>query len=610
MKTRRIAAAVAAATAGAIVLSACSTPDVAGVDGQDTQSVTVAWGQPFFSQNNLTAGGNSAHNANILYLTQSSLYFYNDDLELQFNEDFGTIETISESPLTVEVTINEGVVWSDGTPVDAADLILSWGAQNPRFNTVADTEVETDEDGNEIIAEGDVWFSGTGPVMELVSQFPEISEDGRSITMVFDDTRPDWMMDVSVPPVAAHAVADLALDISDAQEAKDTLVAAFRDNDTAKLAEIADTWNNAFNFSSMPDDPRLFLSNGPFVIDEFVENQHITLVRNEKFNWGPTPKVDEITVRFISDPLAQITALQNGEVDIISPDSTPDVLATLAGVDGVVYETGVEGTWEHIDLTFDNAGPFDPASYGGNADAARLVRQAFLLAVPRQQIIDTLIRPLQDDAEMRNSFLFVPGAPGYEETVANNGSDFFAATDIDKAKDLLDQARALYPDMPETIDVRFLFGASNPRRANQFQLIQASAGQAGFNVIDDGDDTWGLRLGDGTYDATLFGWQSTNTFLLNGESNYITGGQNNFGGFSNAELDDLFGQIAASQDDTTDEVRQIAARIEQILFEEGFGLPIFQFPGVIAHSERVENVSVIPLAPTIFWNFWEWEITG
>ncbi|QAY62013.1 ABC transporter family substrate-binding protein [Xylanimonas allomyrinae] len=610
MKTRRIAAAIAAATAGAIALSACSTPDVTGVEGDDIQAVSVSWGQPFFSQNNLTASGNSTHNANILYMTQAQLYFYNDDLELQFNEDFGTIETVSENPLTVQITINEGVVWSDGTPVDAADLILAWGAQNPKFNTVQDDDVETDDDGNEIVPEGQVWFSGTGPVMELVSQFPEVSEDGRAVTMVFDGTRPDWVTGVSVPPVAAHVVADLALDISDPDEAKDALIAAFRDNDTAKLAEIADTWNSAFNFSSMPSDPRLHLATGPFIMSEFVENQHITLVRNEKFTWGPTPEVDEITIRFIADPLAQITALQNGEVDIIAPDSTPDVLATLAGVDGIVYETGVEGTWEHVDLTFNNGGPFDPAAYGGDAEAARLVRQAFLLSVPRQQIIDTLIRPLQDDATVRNSFLFVPGAPGYSETVAANGSDVFADTDIEQAKALLAQARELYPAMPETIDVRFLYGASNPRRANQFQLIQASAGQAGFNVIDDGDDTWGMRLGDGTYDATLFGWQSTNTFLLNAESNYVTGGQNNFGGFSNAELDGLFKQIAASQDDTTGEVRAMAARVEEILFHEGFGLPVFQFPGVIAHSPRVEYVSTIALAPTIFWNFWEWQIAG
>lgn len=86
------------------------------------------------------------------------------------------------------------------------------------------------------------------------------------------------------------------------------------------------------------------------------------------------------------------------------------------------------------------------------------------------------------------------------------------------------------------VDVRFLYGKSNVRRANQFQLIASSAAQAGFNVIDEGDDNWGgSRLASTeTYDASLFGWQSTNTFALNSEATYITGGLNNFGGYSDA----------------------------------------------------------------------------
>lgn len=610
MKIRRLAAAIAAATAGAIALSACSAPEVGGVEGSGTSSVTVSWNQPMFSQNNLTAAGNATANANILYLTQSNFFYFNDALEVVMNEDFGTIETISVDPLVVELTINEGVVWSDGTPVDAADLILMWGAQNPRFNT---TEQEYDEDGNPLpIADDQVWFSGTGPIMEAVSEFPEISEDGRSITMTFDEVRSDWLMGLTFTPVAAHAVADLALDVTDPQEAKDALVAAFRDNDTATLAKIAPVWNEGFNFTSMPSDPRVHLSTGPYILSEFVENQHLTLVRNEKFDWGRVPAIDEVTFRFTEDPLAAITALQNGEVDLISPQSSVDVLQTLAGIDGIEYSTGVEATWEHVTLQHANGGVFDPATYGGDAEVARLVRQAFLLSIPRQQIIDTLVAPLQEDATTRNSFLFVPGAPGYDAAVAANGSDFFGGGDPAKAKELLAQARELYPALPETLDVRFLYGASNVRRANQFQLIQAAAAPVGFNVIDGGDDNWGSLLftATGTYDAALFGWQSTNTMLLNGESNYVTDGQNNFSGYSNAEVDALWAKIATAPDDTTDEVRAWAAEIETHLFEDGFGLPIFQHPGVVAHTARLQNVSTITLSPTVLWNFWDWQVAG
>ena len=71
---------------------------------------------------------------------------------------------------------------------------------------------------------------------------------------------------------------------------------------------------------------------------------------------------------------------------------------------------GYEGTYEHIDLQFDQSksGTFnDP-----------LLREAFMKIIPRQEIVDKLIKPLQEDAEVRNSQIFLPGADGYDESVA------------------------------------------------------------------------------------------------------------------------------------------------------------------------------------------------
>ena len=298
-----------------------------------------------------------------------------------------------------------------------------------------------------------------------------------------------------------------------------------------------------------------------------------------------------------------MTALQNGEVDLIAPQSSVDVLATLDGIDGVSYSSAPEGTYEHVDLTFDNGGPFDPATYGGDAEKARKVREAFLKTIPRQEIIEKLIQPLQEDATTRDSFLIVPGAPSYDEVVANNGSDAWADVDIEGAKALLAEAGVTTP-----VDVRFLYGKSNVRRANEFQLISASASQAGFNVIDNGDDNWGTILGTGTYDASLFGWQSTNTFILNAEANYVTGGQNNYGGYSNPEVDALWAEVATNTD--SDKETELATQIEQKLNQDAFGVNIFQFPGVVAHRDVLEGVSTIALSPTIFWNYWDWEISA
>lgn len=585
------------------MLSACSSPaPKSAID--ETTSVNVGWNEPFRSTNNMTANGNATANANIIYMTTSFFNYYDGDLKLQKNEDFGSYEVVSEDPFTVKYTVNDGVTWSDGTPVDAADMILYWGAQNDMFDTVAAGDVETDDEGNAIVSEGEVYFDSSSPALNEVTTFPEIGDDGRSVTFVYDNPRSDWELAMNQPgPVAAHVVGKLALGVEDPTEAKQAVEDAFENKDNAALAKIADTWTNAFNFTSLPDDPDLYLSFGPYIISEYKENEYITLARNEKFNWGPEPKVDSVTVRYSEDPLASVTALQNGEVDLIAPQSSVDVLATLDGIDGVSYTTAPEGTYEHVDLTFNNGGPFDPATYGGDAEKAGLVREAFLKTIPRQEIIDKLIVPLQEDATTRDSFLLVPGAPGYDEVVANNGSDAWTNVDIEGAKSLLAQAGVTTP-----VDVRFLYGKSNVRRSNQFQLISASATQAGFNVVDNGNDDWGTVLGDGSYDAALFGWQSTNTFILNAEANYVTGGQNNYGGYSNPEVDALWAEVAPN----TDPAREIelATQIETILNEDAFGVNIFQFPGVVANRDVLQGVSTIPLSPTIFWNYWDWEISA
>jgi peptide/nickel transport system substrate-binding protein len=64
---------------------------------------------------------------------------------------------------------------------------------------------------------------------------------------------------------------------------------------------------------------------------------------------------------------------------------------------------------------------------------------------------------------------------------------------------------------------------------------------------------------------------------------------------------------------TTDPARQdeILLEVESILFEDGFGLPIFQFPEITAYnSTYVENVSSIPLSPTVLFEVWNWTPVG
>jgi len=610
LKINRKAATGAVATLSLLALAACSSGDNGDDTGDDAginqeTSVNVAWESPLNETNTDSVNGNATQNAVITYLTNETFNYYDPELELIKNEGFGTYEKTSDDPLTVEYTLNDNASWSDGTPVTAADLLLGWAGTSGALNTVEPTE--TDEEGNPIYdATKDVYFDGVTPGAAFVSQTPEISEDGKSITYVYDQPFGDWELNFIGATVPAHVAAMHALGIEDATEATDALVKAIQDKDAASLIPIAEFWNHGTEFTKLPDDASLLVANGPYMISDFVENQYLTLKKNPEYKGEHGTGPDTVTVRYVDDPMGQVQALQNGEVDLIGPQASADVLTALQGLDGVEIDNSIEGTYEHIDLVFDNAGPFDPATYGGDAAKALAVRKAFITALPRQEIVDNLIVPLNPNAEVRNSFILLPGSPNYDAMVAENGSaDYPLTSDAAAAAQILAEAGVTGP-----INVRLAFNGDNPRRVNQLALITEAVAPAGFTMVDASAPAteWGTKLAtqQDQYDASLFGWQSESTAVTESDANFRTGGINNYGHYSNATVDSLFDQLAVSTD--ADEQFDIQLKVEQELWKDAFGTTIFQFPGIHAWSSKLTGPAPISINPTIFYGFWDWKI--
>lgn len=619
MRISRKAALTAVVASSALVLTACAdTGNGDGAEGEGTASeapddnsgintdtaVNIAWNQPFYSFNEASATGNATANAIIKYMVNSSFNYYNEDLELTPDTSFGTYEVTSEDPLAVTYTFADTAQWSDGVPVTPADMLLEWAAQNGKFNNVEpELDPETGEVLNQDALDAGVFFDGASACAELIEETPEI--DGNSITFTYSVPFADWETCITGAAVPAHVVAQRALDIEDPAEATQALVDAITEEDFAALSPIASAWSNDWNYTSMPDEPELVVSNGAYVISEFVAEQFMTLTANESYQGERAASIGTVTIRWNGDPMGQVQALQNGEVDLISPQSTADVLAALEGIEGIEVETSDEGTYEHVDLQFANGGPFDPATYGGDAETAKAVRQAFLKTIPREQIVEQLIRPLNPEAQVRNSFTTVPGSPAYDDIVEANGmATEYAEPDVAGAQALLTEAGVTTP-----VQVRLLFDPNNVRRQNQFELIRQSAEQAGFEVVPyTVQADWGtdLSTAQAFYDAALFGWQSTSTAVTESKANYITDGGNNFYGYSNPEVDELFAQLDVETDPA--EQARILGEVEALLTEDAFGVTIFQFPGVTAwNPENISGISKISISPTIFHGFWNWE---
>ncbi|MCU1507937.1 MAG: peptide transporter, substrate-binding protein [Glaciihabitans sp.] len=605
MKIKRIAAVAAVVGVAALVLSGCAVPRQSEVI--TGSKISVAWNDPMQEYNTLSATGNAAANNNVSYLANSSFNYYDDSQKLVKNTQFGTYTVEKQNPLTIKYTVNEGVKWSDGVQVGAADMLLTWAALTTHLNNV---EAKYDADGNitnQAELDAGVFFNAgavKGQGLDLVSKTPVISDNNRSVTIVYDKPFVDWELSFPIG-VSAHGTVQLAYPgkkyTGDAANA--AIIKAIQTKDYGFLSPVAKSWTNDYKMLDMPTEKQKLLSDGPYVVTDLKDQQYVTLTARKDFTWGPSPKYQTITIRVIGDPQAQITALQNGEVKIAEGQPTADLLTQIKGLSGVNYKAATESTYEHIDLQVTNGGPFDPKTYGGDAAKAQLVRDAFLKTVPRQDIVDKLIKPLQPDAVLRASLQFVPGTPGYDAVQKAGAYAAYDKVDIAGAKAELAQAGV------KNVKVRFLYGKTNTRRQQEYELVRQSAALAGITVIDGGSETWGQDLSakPNSYDAALFGWQATSLAISQNQANYTPGGLNNYYGWDNAELTALYNSL--STETNTAKQDALLVQADQIIGKQAWTVPIFQFPGVTAWSTSVTGVKPAFLAPQYFWNFWDWAPT-
>ena len=115
MRFGRISKAVGVAAAAALALSACAgnsggtTPTTAAAASKSGGSATVVEVNAFNTFNPNTADGNTDINSKISYATHSGFFYIDNKLNVVRNEKFGKMEKVSDNPLTVKYTINEGV---------------------------------------------------------------------------------------------------------------------------------------------------------------------------------------------------------------------------------------------------------------------------------------------------------------------------------------------------------------------------------------------------------------------------------------------------------------------------------------------------------------------
>ncbi|WOF21603.1 ABC transporter substrate-binding protein [Microbacterium betulae] len=219
------------------------------------------------------------------------------------------------------------------------------------------------------------------------------------------------------------------------------------------------------------------IGTGPFIVEEWVPQQRVTLVRNEDYD-SPGPEADHegpayldgIEWRFIPDAATRQAALASGEVDVVD-NPLPSDIAAAEGLGFTHIDAPRPGASNRIELNTAQA-PFDDV----------LVREAFVRAADPSPGIESLFLGAATRSYSPLSSV---------EPLAYSDESLFV-TDPDAADDLLDEAGWTERDDDgtrvkdgERLTVRFPVSTNQSTAAEQslFEQIQANAADAGFDVV-------------------------------------------------------------------------------------------------------------------------------
>ncbi|MHA7146681.1 ABC transporter family substrate-binding protein [Arthrobacter sp. TmT3-37] len=581
---------LAALSIGALTLSACGsaggtaeTPASEGAAENLATTINIAISQAPTGYNDGTAATNAVYNTYVNNLTTSSWVAFNADGNLEKNEEFGTYEKTSDDPLTVKYTINEDAVWSDGTAIDFDDVLLQWAAFSGTHPS-GTTDAETGEEADLFLASS---TNGFGQM-----EMPEGEPGAKEFEVVYTEPYADWESVMSGALMPAHIAAEQAGLSAEGDGAE--LIEAIQADDRAALGPVAEFWNTGWNYEAdLPTlpDTALLPSSGPYTLDN-ATNGTLTLVKNDQY-WGEerAGKTDTIVFKTIVDEEA-VQALQNGDVDIIEPSSpTVDTKTALEQIgETVTVDTGQSLTFSHVDLDQRPGAVFEDLK----------VRQAFAKCIPTADMVDKFVTPVDPEGSVLNLHEYQPAQADYETVLEGApAAKSDGVADIEAAKALLAEAGKTEP-----VKVSMMFASTSQLRADQVALVKDSCDKAGFEITPQPEAEWSAKLSQpGAWDAVVFGWAGSG-LVASGESIYVSGGEQNFGGYADEEVDRIWSEIVTNTD--TEKVVPLKAELEQRLAETQYNVVLYANPNIAGYSSKLEGVELNPTQTGITWNAYSW----
>ncbi|MEZ0049604.1 peptide/nickel transport system substrate-binding protein [Mycobacterium sp. MAA66] len=545
MRARRFALTSVAMLTVAMGLSAC---------GDSGDAVDYAVDGPLGTYNSATVLGAASAAPQAFARVQTGFNYHGPGGQVVADRDFGTVAVVGRAPLTLDYTIADNAVYSDGKPVTCDDMVLAWAAQSGQYSAF---------DAASRAGYSDVAAVDCTP-----------GQKRARVTFVRDRAFVDFgQLFSATSMMPSHVIAD-ELQLGDGGVTK-----AVQSGDEPTLVRIAQAWNTIWDLKPGVDLKR-FPSAGPYKVASVGSDGSVVLVANDKW-WGPKPTLGKITVW--PGSAATQDRIKSGKVEVADvATGSVDMLKAPDGYTSSDYPSaGIE------QLIFGAQGPM------ADSDARRAValctpRDAIAAAV-NLPIANARLTPVADDSVT------------VAESAGANGQ--FGTADIDGA-------RSAAGGQPLT--VRIGYQAPNARLATVVGLIARSCAAAGITVQDAGAPTVGPQtLRSNQIDVLLAGTGGAAGGGSSGSSDIDayalhSGNGNNLAGYANDRVDGVIGTLAVTTD--AKEESRLLGEGSPILWGDMPTLPLYRQQRTVLSSNKLGAVSPNPTRWGAGWNMDRWTV--
>ncbi len=565
LKSLRTAVAIAAA---AVLLVGCGGPAGTGSTGTTPAPTGMVGGAKEANTAEVKAGGTVTYSVTsdpknwnilsgtgdvfgyrqIMNMVMPSVMISQPDFTMAPNTALiESAKVVTDSPQTIEYKIRKEAVWNDGTPITSADFEYLWKAMDA---TQCPTCVAATTTGYDKIK------SITG------------SDNGKTVTVEMKSTYQPWSL--LFPYLLPSHIA-------------------------AQNGAVADSFNGYFQ-KTVPT-----WSGGPFVIKSYSAGKSVTLERNPKW-YGDKVNLDTIVVLIITDERQAVTAMANGEVNILAPTPTLDLVTQMKQIPNVTVQMASGLLYEHLDFNVKS---------GALADVQ--LRKALFTAVSTQAIIDKTVGQFSPQTKPLGNRSFMPGqtldgVPAYKDTATPLG---LGTGNVEAAKKVLTDAGykieggQLKDKAGANVGpFRLVHSKGNQVRRDSSILVQSALKEVGVTITIVETDNLGKSVTESDFDLIIYGTNLDVIPTRTTASVFATSKPHTQ--YVDKEMNGWLDQAVTTLD--AKQVVDLLNKVDQRLSEQAITLPLYQTPTVLAFRSDIGNVRVNPTRFGTTYNTQAWGI--